>query len=89
MSQGARGISHSINEEALSYAIQPMVNNNLKTWHRRNTVHGSNPTPADQDFALRNLQAKIYRAIHDEGSKWAPPDSAAGHSAAVSDAAEK
>eukprot|EP00959_Pyramimonas_sp_CCMP1952_P461968 9482462-Pyramimonas_sp.AAC.2 len=57
MSQDTKGISLSISEETLAFTIQSLVNNTLKTWRRRNAF-GTNPTSADQDFALRNLQAK-------------------------------
>eukprot|EP00959_Pyramimonas_sp_CCMP1952_P395532 8287828-Pyramimonas_sp.AAC.1 len=62
----------------VAYAIHSLANNTLKTWHRRITTYGHVPTPADQDFARRNLQAKVYQAICEEGCKWMPPDSAAG-----------
>eukprot|EP00959_Pyramimonas_sp_CCMP1952_P072862 1522665-Pyramimonas_sp.AAC.1 len=39
VSQVARGISISINEETLSYAIQSMANNALKTWCMVATPH--------------------------------------------------
>eukprot|EP00959_Pyramimonas_sp_CCMP1952_P104019 2174209-Pyramimonas_sp.AAC.1 len=58
MSQDANGVSFSINEERFAFTIQSLVNNTLKTWHRRKTSFGTNPTSADQEFALRNLQAK-------------------------------
>eukprot|EP00959_Pyramimonas_sp_CCMP1952_P283668 5929741-Pyramimonas_sp.AAC.1 len=58
--------------------IQSLVNNTLKTWHRRITPYGDVTTPADQDFSLRNLQAKVYQGIYEEGSKCMPPDSMAG-----------
>eukprot|EP00959_Pyramimonas_sp_CCMP1952_P121041 2530674-Pyramimonas_sp.AAC.1 len=58
MPQDTRGISHAINEEKLAYAIQPMVDNTLTAWRRRNSLHSGKPTPVDQDFAARNLQAK-------------------------------
>eukprot|EP00959_Pyramimonas_sp_CCMP1952_P396128 8299786-Pyramimonas_sp.AAC.1 len=35
----------------------------------------------DQDFAARNLQAKVYQAICEEGAKWTPPYSRAGQPA--------
>eukprot|EP00959_Pyramimonas_sp_CCMP1952_P023629 496718-Pyramimonas_sp.AAC.1 len=50
----------------------------LKTRRRRSTSRGNVPTPADQDFALRNLQAMVYQAIYEEGSKWMPLDTMAG-----------
>eukprot|EP00959_Pyramimonas_sp_CCMP1952_P157057 3284337-Pyramimonas_sp.AAC.1 len=78
MSQDTKGMCFSTNEEKLAFTIQSLVNNTLITWHRRNTSYGNAPTPADQDFALRNLQAKVYQAIYEEGSKWMPPDSMAG-----------
>eukprot|EP00959_Pyramimonas_sp_CCMP1952_P221827 4637632-Pyramimonas_sp.AAC.1 len=49
----------------------------------------------DLDFAVRALQAKVYQAIYDEGTKWTPPDSradqpaTAGQPAASSGAAER
>eukprot|EP00959_Pyramimonas_sp_CCMP1952_P030507 639568-Pyramimonas_sp.AAC.1 len=64
MSQDTGGISFSVEEETLAFTIQSLVNNTLKTCHRRNTSFGTNPTSADRDFALGNLQAKIYRAIY-------------------------
>eukprot|EP00959_Pyramimonas_sp_CCMP1952_P354114 7419086-Pyramimonas_sp.AAC.1 len=78
VSQDTKGIRFSSNEETFVYTIQSSVNNTLKTWHRRNTTYGNVPTLADQDFALRNLRAKVYQAIYEEGRKWMPPDSAAG-----------
>eukprot|EP00959_Pyramimonas_sp_CCMP1952_P223738 4678298-Pyramimonas_sp.AAC.1 len=36
--QDTKGISHSINEGTLSYAIQSILDNTLKTWCRRNAV---------------------------------------------------
>eukprot|EP00959_Pyramimonas_sp_CCMP1952_P356916 7473748-Pyramimonas_sp.AAC.1 len=57
---------------------QSLVDNTLKTWHRTNTAFGNVPTPADQDFALRSVQARVYQARYGEGSKWMLPDSAAG-----------
>eukprot|EP00959_Pyramimonas_sp_CCMP1952_P304999 6383180-Pyramimonas_sp.AAC.2 len=95
MSQDTKGIGYAINEETLSYSIQSMVDNTLKTWRRRSTLHSGKPTPADQDFAVGDLQAKVYQAIHAEGSKWAPPNrhagqpATAGQPAASSNAAEK
>eukprot|EP00959_Pyramimonas_sp_CCMP1952_P193354 4043488-Pyramimonas_sp.AAC.1 len=50
---------------------------------------GTAPTSADKDFAFRNLQAKIYQAIYEEGAKWTPPDAQAGTPAEVDDTAEK
>eukprot|EP00959_Pyramimonas_sp_CCMP1952_P413521 8665145-Pyramimonas_sp.AAC.1 len=35
----------------------------------------------DHDFAAIALQAMVYQAIYDEGTKWAPPDSRAGQPA--------
>eukprot|EP00959_Pyramimonas_sp_CCMP1952_P437500 9160052-Pyramimonas_sp.AAC.1 len=58
MSQDTRGISFPINEETFAYAIQSLVNNTLKTGHRTNASFATDPTSADRDFALRNLQAK-------------------------------
>eukprot|EP00959_Pyramimonas_sp_CCMP1952_P127612 2669291-Pyramimonas_sp.AAC.1 len=72
-----------------------MVNITRKTWYPSIAVSGGMPAPADQDFAVRNLQAKVYQAIYKEGSKWAAPNSQAGQpsiagqAAASSDAAEK
>eukprot|EP00959_Pyramimonas_sp_CCMP1952_P177409 3708248-Pyramimonas_sp.AAC.1 len=88
MSQDTKGVRFSINE-TLDCTIQSLMNNTLKTWHHRNTHFGSIPTPADQEFALRNLQAKVYQAIYEEGNKWIPPDVKAGTLAGVDDAAEK
>eukprot|EP00959_Pyramimonas_sp_CCMP1952_P318029 6655312-Pyramimonas_sp.AAC.1 len=88
MSQDAKDISFSINEETFAFAIQSLVNNTLKTWHHRNTSSGSIPTLAGQDFAMRNLQASVYQAIY-EGSKWMPLDAKAGAPAGGDDAAEK
>eukprot|EP00959_Pyramimonas_sp_CCMP1952_P105290 2200962-Pyramimonas_sp.AAC.1 len=88
MSQDTKGISFSIKEETFAFAIQSLVNNTM-TWHRRNAPFGTNPTSADQDFALRNLQAKVYQAIYEEGTKWTPPDAQAGTPAEVDDTAEK
>eukprot|EP00959_Pyramimonas_sp_CCMP1952_P189178 3957109-Pyramimonas_sp.AAC.1 len=73
MSQDTKGIGSSINEEMFTFTIQSLVNNTLKTWRRRNTCFGGAPTAAGKDFALRNLQAKIYQAIYEEGTKWTPP----------------
>eukprot|EP00959_Pyramimonas_sp_CCMP1952_P434896 9106345-Pyramimonas_sp.AAC.1 len=88
MSQDAKGISTSINEETLAFTIQSLVNNTLKTWHRRNTSFGADPTSAEKDFALRNLQAKVDQAIHEKGAKWTLPDAQAGAPAEGDDAAE-
>eukprot|EP00959_Pyramimonas_sp_CCMP1952_P288709 6037690-Pyramimonas_sp.AAC.1 len=89
MSQDAKGISFSINEETIAFTIQSLVRNTLKTWHRRNACFGNNLTSADQDFARRNWQAKVYQAIHEEGAKWTPPDAQAGTPAEVDDTSEK
>eukprot|EP00959_Pyramimonas_sp_CCMP1952_P160655 3359728-Pyramimonas_sp.AAC.1 len=74
MSQDTKGICFSIDEKTHAFAIQSWVNSTLKTWRHRNTSFGNAPTPADQDFALRNLQAKVHQAISGEDSKWTPPD---------------
>eukprot|EP00959_Pyramimonas_sp_CCMP1952_P067725 1413482-Pyramimonas_sp.AAC.1 len=89
MSQDTKSISFSIKEETFAFPIQPLVNNIVKTWHRRNTSFGTDPVSADQDFALRNLQANVYQAIYEEGTKWTPPDAQAGALAEGGDAAEK
>eukprot|EP00959_Pyramimonas_sp_CCMP1952_P362460 7590771-Pyramimonas_sp.AAC.1 len=46
MSQDTRGICFSINEETLAFTIQSLVNNTLKTWHRRNAPFGNAPPHA-------------------------------------------
>eukprot|EP00959_Pyramimonas_sp_CCMP1952_P259562 5427077-Pyramimonas_sp.AAC.1 len=88
MSQDARGISFSMNEETFAFTIQSLVNNTLKTWHRRNASFGTAPASADKDFALRNLRAKIYQAIHEEEMTWALPDAHAGAPAEENDTVE-
>eukprot|EP00959_Pyramimonas_sp_CCMP1952_P034343 719816-Pyramimonas_sp.AAC.2 len=50
---------------------------------------GATPTSADKDFALRKLQAKVYQAIYEEGTKWMPPDAQAGAPAEGGDVVEK
>eukprot|EP00959_Pyramimonas_sp_CCMP1952_P254896 5323621-Pyramimonas_sp.AAC.1 len=50
MSQVTRGISFCINDETLTFTIQSLVNNTLKTWHRRNVSCGTTPTSADKDL---------------------------------------
>eukprot|EP00959_Pyramimonas_sp_CCMP1952_P275814 5765118-Pyramimonas_sp.AAC.1 len=89
ISQDTKGISFSIYEETFAFTIQSLVKNILKTWHRRNLSFGTDPTSADKDFALRNLQAKVYQAIYEEGTKWTSPDAKAGAPAEGDDAAEK
>eukprot|EP00959_Pyramimonas_sp_CCMP1952_P086202 1802957-Pyramimonas_sp.AAC.1 len=89
VSQEAQGISSSINEETLTFTIQSLANNTLRTWHRRNASCGTTPTSADKDFALHDLQAKIYQAIHEEGNNWTPPDTHAGTPAEENDTVEK
>ncbi len=89
MPQDTKGISFSVNEETLAFTILVFVNNILKTWHRRNASFGIIPTSADQDFASRNLRAKVHRAMCEDGGKWTPPDKTAGAPAGVSDRAEK
>eukprot|EP00959_Pyramimonas_sp_CCMP1952_P309889 6484681-Pyramimonas_sp.AAC.1 len=78
MSQDTKGISFSIDEETFAFTIQSLANNTLETWYRRNTSFGTDPTSADKDFALRNLQAKVYQAIYEEGTKWTSPGAQAG-----------
>eukprot|EP00959_Pyramimonas_sp_CCMP1952_P010959 229529-Pyramimonas_sp.AAC.1 len=78
MPQGTKGIIFSFNGETFPSTIQSLVNNTLKTWHRRNMSFGTTPISADKDFALRSLQAKIYQSIYEEGTKWTPPDARAG-----------
>eukprot|EP00959_Pyramimonas_sp_CCMP1952_P109530 2290966-Pyramimonas_sp.AAC.1 len=58
MSPDNKGIIFSIAEETFAYTTQSLVNNTVESWRRRNASFGTNPTSADQDFALRNLQAK-------------------------------
>eukprot|EP00959_Pyramimonas_sp_CCMP1952_P068920 1438746-Pyramimonas_sp.AAC.1 len=65
MSQDKQGIRFSINEETFAFTSQSLVNNTSRTWHRRNASFGATPTSADRDFALHNLQANIYQAIHE------------------------
>eukprot|EP00959_Pyramimonas_sp_CCMP1952_P308006 6446265-Pyramimonas_sp.AAC.1 len=81
MSQDTRGIGHVIGEGTSVYAIQSMVDNALMTWRQKKTLYSCKPKPADPDFAVRNLQAKVYQAMCKEGSKWTPPDSHAGQPA--------
>eukprot|EP00959_Pyramimonas_sp_CCMP1952_P343932 7203834-Pyramimonas_sp.AAC.1 len=50
---------------------------------------GTTSTSADKDSALRDVQAKIYKAIYEEGTKWTPSAAQAGAPAEVDDAAEK
>eukprot|EP00959_Pyramimonas_sp_CCMP1952_P177247 3704959-Pyramimonas_sp.AAC.1 len=78
MSPDTKGISSSINEEMFTFTIESLVDNTMQTWHRGNACFGTNPTSADKDFASRNLQAKVYQAIYEEGTKWTPPDAQAG-----------
>eukprot|EP00959_Pyramimonas_sp_CCMP1952_P438767 9185981-Pyramimonas_sp.AAC.1 len=87
-SQETKDISFSINKETLAFTIQSLVNITLKTWHRRNASFGATPTSADRDVALRNLQAKVYQAIYEEGNMCMPPDAKAGTLAEGDDAAE-
>eukprot|EP00959_Pyramimonas_sp_CCMP1952_P022549 474150-Pyramimonas_sp.AAC.1 len=68
MPQDTTGISFSINEETFAFTIQSLVCNTLKTWHCRGASFGTTPTSADQDFTLRNLQAKVSQAIYEEDS---------------------
>eukprot|EP00959_Pyramimonas_sp_CCMP1952_P205238 4292080-Pyramimonas_sp.AAC.1 len=77
MCKGTKSFSSSINAETLTFTIQSLVDNTSGTWHRRDTCFGTNPTSVDKDFALRNLQAKVYQAIYEEGAKWTPPDAQA------------
>eukprot|EP00959_Pyramimonas_sp_CCMP1952_P371093 7771458-Pyramimonas_sp.AAC.1 len=63
MSQDTKGISFSINEQASAFTIQSVMNSTSKNRRRSNMFFGTIPAPADQDVALRNLQATVYQAI--------------------------